>query len=144
MAVRRGSPYLSRMSVSSCDDDFAEAGGGAEDALVLGDVFADLGEFAEELVDGELGEAVELELEDGVDLAEREDEGGAGGGGGGAREVRGRCRTWRVERDAGELGAAERDGAAGEEGEEVFAGVGAGGGLADDADDLSRWSRAIW
>ncbi len=44
-----------------------------EDGLVLGDVVADLGEFAEELVNGELGEAVELELEDGVDLAERED-----------------------------------------------------------------------
>ena len=44
-----------------------------QDGLVLGDVVADLGEFAEELVDGELGEAVELELEDGVDLAERKD-----------------------------------------------------------------------
>ncbi len=41
-----------------------------------------------------------------------------------------------VEGDAGELGAAEGDGASGEEAEEVFAGVGAGGGLADDADDL--------
>ena len=41
-----------------------------------------------------------------------------------------------VEGDAGQLGAAEGDGAAGEEGEEVFAGVGTGGGLADDADDL--------
>ena len=29
-------------------------------------------EFGEELVDGELREAIELQLEDGVDLAERE------------------------------------------------------------------------
>ena len=41
-----------------------------------------------------------------------------------------------VERDAGELGAAEGDGAVAEVGEEVLAGVGAGAGLADDADDL--------
>ncbi len=41
-----------------------------------------------------------------------------------------------VERDAAELGALEGDGAVGEVGEEVFAGVGAGVGLADDADDL--------
>ena len=40
-----------------------------------------------------------------------------------------------VERDAGELGAAEGDAAVAEVGEEVFAGVGAAGGLADDADD---------
>ena len=38
-------------------------------------------EFVEELVDGELGEAVELQFEDGVDLLEREDEGGGGGEG---------------------------------------------------------------
>ena len=50
------------------DDDFAELGGGGEDGLVLGDVVADLAELVEELVDGELGEAVELQFEDGVDL----------------------------------------------------------------------------
>ena len=50
------------------DDDFAELGGGGEDGFVLGDVVADLAEFVEELVDGELGEAVELQFEDGVDL----------------------------------------------------------------------------
>ena len=40
-----------------------------------------------------------------------------------------------VERDAGELGAAEVDALVGEVGEEVFAGVSAGRRLADDADD---------
>ncbi len=42
--------------------------GGGEDGLELGDVVADFGEFLEELVDGELGKAVELQFEDGVDL----------------------------------------------------------------------------
>ena len=42
--------------------------GGGEDGLELGDVVADVGELVEELVDGELGEAVELQFEDGVDL----------------------------------------------------------------------------
>ena len=41
---------------------------GGEDGLVLGDVVADVAELVEELVDGELGEAVELQFEDGVDL----------------------------------------------------------------------------
>ena len=49
-------------------DDGAELGRRRQDGFELGDVFADLGEFAEELVDGELGEAIELEFEDGVDL----------------------------------------------------------------------------
>ena len=45
-----------------------------EDGLVLGDVVADLAEFVEDLVDGELGEAVELQFEDGVDLPVAEDQ----------------------------------------------------------------------
>ena len=40
-----------------------------------------------------------------------------------------------VELDAGEFGAAEGDALAGEVAEEIFAGVGARGGLADDLDD---------
>ena len=95
--------------------------------LVLGDVFADPGEFVDELVDGELGEAVELELEDGVDLAVGEDEGAvdAGGGDGCADEGGVDAVLVGVECDAGEFSAAEVDAAAGEEAEEVFAGVGA-------------------
>ena len=41
-----------------------------------------------------------------------------------------------VEGDAGEFGAAEVDGLAGEVLEEIFAGVGAAAGLADDLDDV--------
>ena len=63
------------------DDDFAELGGGGEDGLELGDVVADFGELFEELVDGELGEAVELQFEDGVDLLVAEDQRAGGGEG---------------------------------------------------------------
>ena len=56
------------------DDDAAEFLLGGEDGLVLGDVVADGAELVEELVDGELGEAVELQFEDGVDLAVAEDQ----------------------------------------------------------------------
>jgi hypothetical protein len=55
------------------DDDAAEFLFTGEDAFVLGDVVADRAEFVEELVDGELGEAVELEFKDGVNLAVGED-----------------------------------------------------------------------
>src|ERR1700721_624509 len=48
------------------DDDFAELGGRGEDGLELGDVVADFGELFEQLVDGELGEGVELQCEDRV------------------------------------------------------------------------------
>ena len=110
------------------DDDFAELGLRGEDGFVLGDGVADGAEFVEELVDGELGEAVELQLEDGVDLLEREDErGGAGGVGGEEGGVYGVLLG--VEGDAGEFGAAEGDLFAGEVGEEVLAGVGARRGL---------------
>ena len=64
------------------DDDAAEELFlGGEDGLVVGDVVADLGEFVEDLVDGELGEAVELQFEDGVDLAVAEDERAVDGAG---------------------------------------------------------------
>ena len=89
----------------------------------------------EELVDGELGEAVELQFEDGVDLLEGEDEGGGAGGGWG-EGVGVDVVLGGIEGDAAELGAPEGDGAIAEVGEEVLAGVGAGVGLADDADDL--------
>jgi hypothetical protein len=76
------------------DDDAAELGLRGEDGFVLGDGVADGAELVEQLVDGELGEAVELQLEDGVDLLEREDEsGGSGGVGGEDRWCR--RRTWR-------------------------------------------------
>ncbi len=52
-------------------------------------------EFVEELVDGELGEAVELQLEDGVDLAVGEDERGGGGAGREREEVGVDRRIWR-------------------------------------------------
>jgi len=83
------------------DDDFAELLFAGEDGLELGDVVADLGELFEELVDGELGEAIELQFEDRVDLAVGEDE-DAGGGEGHVDAVLGG-----VEGDAGELCTAE-------------------------------------
>ena len=112
------------------DDDFAELRGRGEDGLELGDVVADFGEFFEELVDGELGEAVELQFEDGVDLLVGEDE-RAGGGEGHVDAV-----FLGVEGDAFELGAAEVDLLAGEVLEEIFAGFGAAAGLTDDLDDV--------
>ena len=120
------------------DDDAAELLLRRQDALVVGDVVADLGEFVEELVDGELGEAVELQFEDGVDLAVAEDEraGGTGGCDGRAEERLVDAVLVGVERDALEFGSAEVDAATAEVGEEVFAGVGAVAAVADDADDL--------
>ena len=112
------------------DDDAAELGRGGEDGLVLGDVVADFGEFLEELVDGELGEAVELQFEDGVDLLVAEDQ-RAGG-----RERHVDVVLCGVEFDAGEFGAAEVDRFAGEVLEEALAGFGAAAGLADDLDDV--------
>ena len=44
----------------------------AEDGFVLGDALADLLQLVEQLVDGELREAIELQFEDGVDLAKGE------------------------------------------------------------------------
>ena len=112
------------------DDDAAELGRGGEDGLVLGDVVADFGEFLEELVDGELGEAVELQFEDGVDLLVAEDQ-RAGG-----RERHVDVVLGGVEFDAGEFGAAEVDRFAAEVLEEALAGFGAAAGLADDLDDV--------
>ena len=60
------------------DDDFAEFFLGGEDGLVLGDVVADFGELFESFVYGELGEAIELQLKDGIDLAVAEDERASG------------------------------------------------------------------
>ena len=54
------------------DDDRAQLGFAGQDRLVLGDARAHLVQLVEQLVDGELGEAVELQFEDGVDLAEGE------------------------------------------------------------------------
>jgi hypothetical protein len=54
------------------DDDCAELLVAAQDSLVLIDARTDFSEFLEQLIDRELGQAVELQLEDGVDLAKRE------------------------------------------------------------------------
>ena len=40
--------------------------------FVLGDALANLLQLVQQLVDGELGQAIELQFENGVDLAERE------------------------------------------------------------------------
>ena len=58
------------------DDDGAELFLRGEDRFVLGDVVADFAQLVLQLVDGELGEAIELQFEDGVDLAVAEGEGG--------------------------------------------------------------------
>ena len=50
------------------DDDVAQLLVAGEDRFVLGDASSDLAEFLEDLVDRELREAIELQLEDGVDL----------------------------------------------------------------------------
>ncbi len=95
-----------------------------EDGFVLGDAVADGAELVEELVDGELGEAVELQFEDGVNLFVTEDEGcGAGGVGGQEGGVDGVLRG--VESDAAQFGATQGDALVAEVGEEVLAGVGA-------------------
>ena len=51
------------------DDDVAQFLVAGEDRFVFGDLFADLCELFENFVDRELGEAVELQFEDGIDLA---------------------------------------------------------------------------
>ena len=107
------------------DDDAAELLFRRQDRFEFGDVFADGAEFVEDLVDGELGEAVELQFEDSVDLLVGEDEGGGGGSGGEGEEVGVDAVLGGIEGDAGDFGAAEGDAAVGEVGEEVFAGVGA-------------------
>ena len=149
--MRRGVAVLVADLFEFLDDDAAELLLAGKDGFELGDVVADGAELVEELVDGELGEAVQLQFKDGVDLAVAEDErAGVVGGVGGGRdadavggELGGDAAAEEIDRvlggvegDAGDLCAAEVDTTAGEEGEEVFAGVGAGGGLADDADDL--------
>ena len=53
------------------DDDLAQLLFAAEDLFVLGDFFPNLAEFVEDFVDRELGEAIELQFEDGIDLAQR-------------------------------------------------------------------------
>ena len=54
------------------DDDAAQLGVAGQDRFVLGNLFANLAELFQNLVDRELGEAIELQFEDGVNLAERE------------------------------------------------------------------------
>ncbi len=54
------------------DDDRAQLVLAGQDGFVLGDLLAHLLQLVEQFVDGELREAVELQFEDGVDLAEGE------------------------------------------------------------------------
>jgi len=50
------------------DDDATKFLLTGEDGFVLGDLLTDFDEFLENFVDGKLGEAVELQLENGIDL----------------------------------------------------------------------------
>ena len=54
------------------DDDRAQLFLAGQDRFVLGDLFAHLLQFVQHLVDGKLRQPVELQFEDGVDLAQRE------------------------------------------------------------------------
>ena len=54
------------------DDDRAQLLVAGQDRFVLGDPLAHLLQFVQNLVDGELGQAIELQFENGVDLAQRE------------------------------------------------------------------------
>ena len=96
------------------DDYLAQSFVAAQNLFVLGDLLEDLVEFVENLVDRELSEAIELQLEDGVDLTQRE-------AGFFMRQ------TLAVELDDNVFALAP--------GVEVFAGVGAGVRSANDADD---------
>ena len=96
------------------DDDGAEFLFAGEDLFVLGNLQTDFFELVENLVDRKLGEAVELQLEDGVDLLEGE----------AALFV---ALDFTVELDDDVFALAP--------GVEVFAGVGAGVGCANDPDD---------
>ncbi len=96
------------------DDDFAELLVGGEDFFVLGNSLADFGELVENFVHRELGEAIELQLEDGVDLAE-----------GDAALFSGQPLAIEVDDDIVALAP----------GVEAFASLGARAGPADDADD---------
>ena len=53
-------------------DDGAQLGVAGQNRFVLGNALAHLLQLVEQLVDGELRQAIELQFEDGVDLAERE------------------------------------------------------------------------
>ena len=56
------------------DDDGFQLLFAGEDRLQFGDAVADLREFLEDFVDGELSEAMQLQFEDRVDLRVRETE----------------------------------------------------------------------
>src|SRR6266478_151241 len=119
-------------------DDLLQLFVGGEDLFQLGDVLADGIQFLDDFVDGELREAVELQLEDGVDLDGSEAEGGAAAGGfafDGADLV-----LAAVELDAFKLpGLAvfgDGDFLLRKVLEQVFLGVGAAAGPANDADDV--------
>ena len=125
--------------------DFAELGGddllelflAGKNFFQLGDEFADGFQFLENFVDGELRQAMELQFEDGVDLDGSEAESGAAGGVAfdGAELV-----FAAIELDAGEFAGlavfGDGDVLLGEKFEQVFAGVGAIAGTANDADDV--------
>ncbi len=67
--MRRASPYWSRTFFEFLDDDVAQFLVAGEDGFVFGNLFALLLQFFENFVDRELREAVELQLEDRINLA---------------------------------------------------------------------------
>ncbi len=112
------------------DDHLAQFGRRREDRLELGDVVANIGEFLEEFIDGELSEAIELQFQDGIDLLVRENQ-RAGGRKGHVDAV-----LLRVESDAIQFGAAQIDFLAGEILEEIFASFGTAARLTNRLDDV--------
>src|SRR5580658_2000156 len=115
------------------DDDGLQLLFAREDFRELGDALADLGEFLKDLIDGELREAVELQLEDGVDLDVTEAEPFA-------RACRGDGVLLGVELDAANRGflAADQDAnrLVFEEFVQVLPGIRAAGRSADDFDHV--------
>src|SRR6266849_6639237 len=119
-------------------DDLLQLFVGGENFFQLGDVLADGLQFLENLVDRELRQAVELQFKDGINLNRSESESGATAGGfafDGAKLV-----LAAVELDAFEFpGLAilgDGDFLLGEILEQVFLGVGAAAGTANNADDV--------
>src|SRR3984957_19317320 len=102
-----------------------------EDFAQLGDLFADFLQLGEDVVNGKLSEAVQLQFEDGINLRKAE-----------ADDFRGHGVFFVDELYAGDaLGFAvlgNLDGLIGEEFVQVFAGVGAAGRTADHADDFGE------
>src|SRR5260370_2409089 len=119
-------------------NDLLELSVAGENFFQFGDLLADRLQFLEDFVDGELREAMELQLEDGVDLNRLEADCLTAAGGfsfNGTELV-----LTAVQLDAGQLPRlavfGDGDVLLGEIFEQAFLGLGAAGGPADDADDV--------